>query len=112
MHGLFALGGSGPFSIRPAFAHSLGNGAAFIDVPTYAQQHSLSCEYASLVIAMGVYGTWVSQWIFDDLVPQSDSPHWVYRSDFNGTWGSTTDYGVHTEARWEATLAGLSSLPG
>jgi len=57
MHALFALGGSGLFSIRPAFAHSLGNGAAFVDVPTYAQQRSLSCEYASLVIARGAYGT-------------------------------------------------------
>jgi hypothetical protein len=112
MHALFALGGSGLFSIRPAFAHSLGNGAAFVDVPTYAQQRSLSCEYASLVIARGAYGTWVSEWTFDGLVPQSDNPHWGYRGDINGTWGNTTNYGVYTEARPEATLAGFGALPG
>jgi hypothetical protein len=32
-----------------------------VGVPTYAQQRNLSCEYAALVIAMGAYGTWVSE---------------------------------------------------
>lgn len=47
---------------------------------------------------MGAYGAWVSEWIFDELVPQSDNPHWGCRGDINGEWGNTTDYGVYPEA--------------
>lgn len=82
---------------RPVAAHEASAGAAFVEVPTYTQQRNLSCEYASLVIAMGAYDTWVSEWTFDDLVPQSDNPHWGYRGDINGAWGNTTDYGVYPE---------------
>src|SRR5688572_18445646 len=78
-------------------ARSVAAESAFVDVPTYAQQRNLSCEYASLVIAMGAYGTWVSEWTFDELVPLSDNPHWGYRGDINGWWGNTTDYGVYPE---------------
>ena len=72
-------------------------GSAFVEVPLYTQQRNLSCEYASLVIAMGAYDTWVSEWTFDELVPVSDNPHWGYRGDINGAWGNTTDYGVYPE---------------
>ena len=81
----------------PAGAHETSEGAAFVEVPTYTQQRNLSCEYASLVIAMGAYDVWVSEWDFDGLVPQSDNPHWGYRGDINGWWGNTTDYGVYPE---------------
>jgi uncharacterized protein YvpB len=88
---------SNRLAVQPVAAHSVGEGFAFVDVPTYAQQRNLSCEYASLVIAMGAYGTWVSEWTFDELVPLSDNPHWGYRGDINGAWGNTTDYGVYPE---------------
>ena len=81
----------------PAGAHEASEGAAFVEVPTYTQQRNLSCEYASLVIAMGAYDVWVSEWEFDAMVPQSDNPHWGYRGDINGWWGNTTDYGVYPE---------------
>ena len=77
---------------------SVGVDSAFVEVPTYVQQRNLSCEYASLVIALGAYDTWVSEWTFDELVPESDNPHWGYRGDINGSWGNTTDYGVYPEA--------------
>jgi hypothetical protein len=70
---------SGRLGARPVAAHSVGDGIAFVDVPTYAQQRDLSCEYASLVIAMGAYGTWVSEWTFDELVPPAYNPHSGYR---------------------------------
>src|SRR5215217_6440584 len=107
---LIVLISAGP-PVNLVSARSVATDSAFIDVPLYTQQRNLSCEYASLVIAMGAYDTWVSEWTFDDLVPLSDNPHWGYRGDINGTWGNTTNYGVQTEARWEATLAGLRSLP-
>jgi uncharacterized protein YvpB len=83
--------------LAPVAAHDVSEGAAFIDVPMYTQQRNLSCEYASMVIAMGAYGVWVSEWVFDDMVPLSDNPHWGYRGDITGWWGNTTDYGVYPE---------------
>src|SRR5918993_38191 len=83
--------------IESVSARSVGADSAFVDVPIYVQQRNLSCEYASLVIAMGSYDTWVSEWTFDELVPASDNPHWGYRGDINGAWGNTTDYGVYPE---------------
>lgn len=68
-----------------------------IQVPTYAQQRNLSCEYASAVIAMASYGTWVSEWAFDELVGWSPNPHLGFRGDINGAWGNTVDYGVYAE---------------
>ena len=68
-----------------------------LDVPTYAQQRNLSCEYASLVIAMGAFGTWVSEYEFDALVGWSDNPHQGFRGDITGWWGGTDDYGVYAE---------------
>ena len=80
-----------------ALAHVEGAAGSFVDVPTYVQQRNLSCEYASAVIVMGAFGQWVSEWTFDELVPQSENPHWGYRGDINGWWGNTTDYGVYAE---------------
>src|SRR5215208_1431588 len=84
--------------IAPVSARSVGADSAFIEVPLYTQERNLSCEYASLVIALGAYDTWISEWTFDELVPTSDNPHWGYRGDINCSWGNTTDYGVYPEA--------------
>jgi uncharacterized protein YvpB len=94
---LIVLISAGP-PVNLVSARSVATDSAFIEVPLYTQQRNLSCEYASLVIAMGAYDTWVSEWTFDDLVPLSDNPHWGYRGDINGSWGNTTDYGVYPEA--------------
>ncbi|MDP9366119.1 MAG: C39 family peptidase [Chloroflexota bacterium] len=72
-------------------------GSAYVDVPTYVQQRNLSCEYASLSIATGAWGNWVSEWEFDHRVGWSDNPHWGFRGNINGWWGNTTDYGVYAE---------------
>lgn len=82
---------------RKALAHEGIGASAYIDVPTYVQQRNLSCEYASAVIAMGAFGTWVSEWAFDDIVGLSANPHWGFRGDINGWWGNTSDYGVYAE---------------
>ena len=75
-----------------------GSDAVRIGVPTYAQQRNLSCEYAALVMAMGTYGVWVSEYDFDGLVGSSANPHWGYRGDLSGWWGNTDDYGVYASA--------------
>lgn len=68
-----------------------------VEVPTYVQQRGLSCEYASLVIAMAAYGTWVSEYAFDERVGWSANPHSGFRGDIDGEWGNTVDYGVYPE---------------
>jgi len=79
-------------------ATSSDSGAVIIPgISTYQQQRGLSCEYASLSIATGALGNWISEWSFDAYVPQSANPHWGYRGDINGQWGNTTDYGVYAE---------------
>jgi uncharacterized protein YvpB len=75
-----------------------GTDAVSFYVPTYVQQRNLSCEYASLVIAMGAFGVWVSEYDFDSLVGWSENPYWGYRGDITGWWGNTDDYGVYPEA--------------
>jgi uncharacterized protein YvpB len=72
--------------------------AVRIGVPTYAQQRNLSCEYAALVMAMGAFGVWVSEYEFDARVGWSENPHWGYRGDITGWWGNTDDYGVYAAA--------------
>ena len=73
-------------------------GVVDVGVPTYVQQRNLSCEYAALVIAMGAYGVWVSEYELDSRVGWSENPHWGYRGDITGWWGNTDDYGVYASA--------------
>lgn len=82
-------GGSGEY---------LQEGGTTVWVPTYVQQRNLSCEYAAVVIAMGAYGAWVSEYDFDGMVGWSDNPNWGYRGDISGWWGNTDDYGVYPSA--------------
>lgn len=77
--------------------HQARASSSMIDVPAYAQQRNLSCEYASAVIAMAAYGNWASEWAFDGIVGSSPNPHRGFRGDINGTWGNTEDYGVYAE---------------
>ncbi len=83
--------------LAPAVTAQEGGGS-FVDVGTYVQQRNLSCEYAALTIATASFGTWISEWEFDERVGWSANPHWGFRGDINGWWGNTTDYGVYAEA--------------
>jgi uncharacterized protein YvpB len=74
------------------------SGAVIIPgVVAYQQQRGLSCEYASLSIATGALGNWISEYDFDNIVGWSPNPHWGYRGDIYGSWGNTDDYGVYAE---------------
>jgi len=88
------LFGCGPVALAAAQEPA----GAYIDVPAYAQQRNLSCEYAALTIATAAYGVWISEYEFEALVPWSENPHWGFRGDINGWWGGTDDYGVYPEA--------------
>jgi uncharacterized protein YvpB len=62
----------------------------------YQQQRGLSCEYASLAIATGMLGDWVSEYDFESVVPLNANPHWGYRGEITASWGNTTNYGVYS----------------
>jgi uncharacterized protein YvpB len=62
----------------------------------YQQQRGLSCEYASLAIATGMLGSWVSEYDFESVIPLNANPHWGYRGDITGSWGNTTNYGIYS----------------
>lgn len=100
-----ALGGAAAVAVgggaRPRRAAALHDGGTWIDVPAYMQQRNLSCEYAATVMAMATFGSWVSEYAFDEIVGWSANPHWGYRGDITGWWGNTDDYGVYN-----APLAG------
>ncbi len=79
---------------------SVSSGGSEVIIPGafgYQQQRGLSCEYASLAIATGMLGDWVSEYDFEAVVPLSDNPHWGYRGDITGSWGNTTNYGIYAE---------------
>jgi uncharacterized protein YvpB len=79
---------------RRVAAQAMG---AWIDVPAYAQQRNLSCEYAALTIATAAFGAWISEYDFEAQVPLSENLHWGFRGDITGWWGGTDDYGVYPE---------------
>jgi uncharacterized protein YvpB len=75
---------------------STSDGAVIIPgAIAYHQQRGLSCEYASLAIATGMLGDWVSEYDFESVVPLNDNPHWGYRGEITASWGNTTNYGVY-----------------
>lgn len=97
-----ALGGAAALAAtagaRPQRAAALHDGTGtWINVPAYVQQRNLSCEYASAVMAMATFGSWVSEYQFDEIVGWSANPHWGYRGNITGLWGNTDDYGVYPE---------------
>lgn len=102
---------SGEVTVTPAasLTDSLIDGdQTKIWVPTYAQQRSLSCEYAALQIATSAFGEGVSEYSFDDVVGQSANPHIAYRGNITGVWGRTDDYGVYaTPLSWALDTFGF-----
>lgn len=66
-------------------------------VPTHRQEHSLSCEYASLFIATSAFGAGIPESVFLNAIPVTSNPHYGYRGDIDGVWGGYTDYGIYPE---------------
>lgn len=95
---VLALGAAPLLAARTARPTAAADGGpVYIDVPAYAQQRNLSCEYACCTIATAAFGGWVSEYEFDNRVGWSENPHWGFRGDINGLWGNTVDYGVYPE---------------
>lgn len=70
---------------------------AQVRVPIHRQEHSLSCEYASVFIATGAFGDGIPESVFLDAIPVTSNPHYGFRGDIDGVWGGYTDYGIYPE---------------
>lgn len=101
--GVAELWGEVPAAAESSYAveeggWTAGSGAnAELWVPAIPQQRGLSCEYASLSMAMAAFGAEVSEYAFDEIVGWSANPHWGFRGDITGVWGGSDDYGVYAE---------------
>jgi len=67
-------------------------------VPGVAQVWSLSCEYAAVSAATGLWGPTLSQQEMHAEIGNHLNPHRGFRGNILGAWGSTDDYGVYPEA--------------
>lgn len=75
-----------------------GADSASVWVPVHQQEHSLSCEYASLQIATAGLGHAVAEDRFIPVVGQAANPHDGFRGNIDGTYiFGTDDYGVYPE---------------
>ncbi len=78
---------------------SFGGSSFSFKVGTHQQQHSLSCEYASLEIATAALGNEIPEDDFIPVVGQAANPHDGFRGDIDGAFiYGTDDYGVYPEA--------------
>lgn len=76
-----------------------GGDSASFAVPVHQQEHSLSCEYASLQIATSALGREIAEDRFISVVGQAANPHYGFRGNIDATYiFGTDDYGVYPEA--------------
>ena len=77
---------------------AFGRDSASFWVPTHQQQHSLSCEYASLQIATSALGNEIPEDEFIPVVGLDNNPHYGFRGNIDGGYiFGTDDYGVYPE---------------
>src|SRR6476469_6891130 len=86
-----------PGSAPAAKALDLPNSTYIEDMPVFAQQHYLSCEYAAARAAAALWGVNLSEWDFITNIPQNDDPHLGFRGDIDDGWGGTNSYGIYAE---------------
>ena len=78
---------------------AFGGDSASFWVPIHQQEHSLSCEYASLQIATAALGREIPEDEFIPVVGQAANPHDGFRGDIDAEYiFGTDDYGVYPEA--------------
>lgn len=67
------------------------------DMPVFAQQHYLSCEYSAARAAAARWGVSLSESDFISNIPTNADPHLGFRGYIDGDWGSTSSYGIYAE---------------
>jgi uncharacterized protein YgiM (DUF1202 family) len=76
---------------------TLGGDSASFWVPVHQQEHTLSCEYASLQIATEGLGKKIAEDTFIPIVGFDPNPHIAFRGNIDGAYASLDDYGVYPE---------------
>jgi uncharacterized protein YvpB len=67
------------------------------NMPVYAQQHSLSCEYSATRAAINRWGGNIQEWEFIQAIGFDPNPHLAFRGNIDGPFGGTWDYGIYAE---------------
>src|SRR4051794_35176886 len=67
------------------------------DMPVFAQQHHLSCEYAATRAAVARWGIQLGEAAFIGAIAVNENPHLGFRGNIDGSWGGTTNYGIYAE---------------
>jgi uncharacterized protein YvpB len=92
-----------PALLQPATAQAEAATAALPDkvvlekFPVFAQQHYLSCEYASTRMITAFWGQEIGEREFIQAIPLNDNPHLGYRGNIDGSFGGTWNYGIYAE---------------
>ncbi len=83
-------------SVKSAKAAS-GTATKIANMPVFAQQHYLSCEYAASRAAAAVSGVDLSEWDFIRSIATNENPHLGFRGNIDNDWGGIQDYGIYPE---------------
>lgn len=83
-------------SAAPATA-SVPDSYRIKNVPIYAQQHNLSCEYSAARMVTAYWGKAVSESQFIRNIPVNANPHLGFRGNIDGSGGWINDYGIYAE---------------
>jgi uncharacterized protein YvpB len=67
------------------------------DMPVFAQQHYLSCEYSAARAAAARWNVNLSEGDFIDSIPYNEDPHLGFRGNIDDGWGGTDSYGIYAE---------------
>jgi len=84
--------------VRPTWAAPVVPTTSQIEnMPVFAQQHYLSCEYAATRAAVARWGIQISEAEFIKAIPTNANPHLGFRGNIDSAWGGTTNYGIYPE---------------
>ncbi|MBN9391578.1 MAG: C39 family peptidase [Chloroflexi bacterium] len=76
---------------------TLPTAAKITNMPVYAQQHHLSCEYSATRAALARWGIQISEATFIKAIGVNQNPHLGFRGNIDGNWGGVNDYGIYAE---------------
>jgi uncharacterized protein YvpB len=67
------------------------------NMPVFAQQRNLSCEYSATRAAIARWGGNIQEWEFIEAIGYDQNPHLAFRGNIDGPFGGTWDYGIYAE---------------
>jgi uncharacterized protein YvpB len=95
---LSSLFSSAFFSVEAAYAtNTIPSASKIPDMPVFAQQRTLSCEYSATRAAVARWGVNIEEHEFINAIGFNANPHIAFRGNINGVFGGTTDYGIYPE---------------